>query len=92
MTTAVLEALVLKKPIVMVKISKNVNLDFLSVVKSGAAIQADLDNIVDNLNRLMDNKELVNELNENGKKLVKSHFNHPSSKINEKIAEILVSD
>ncbi len=92
MTTAVLEAIVLNKPVVMVKISENIDFDYLSLVKSGAVIESNLDNLANNLNRVLEDKELLNKLNENGKKVVKNHFNHPSSGINEKIAETLVSD
>lgn len=90
MTTAVLEAMVLKKPVLLVKVSENIDFDYLSTVKSGAAIEAKLDNLENKISKVIEDHELVSNMNKNAAKLVKYHFNFPEKQINEKIVRILI--
>lgn len=88
-STTILEALVLSKPVILVKISDSVDLDYFSIAKSGAGIEAKLDELEEKVLLVTEDKEMVSKLNENGSKLARYHFNYPSKGINEKIANIL---
>ncbi len=89
MSTTVLEALAMGKPVILMKISDNVDLDYLSITKTGSALEAKANELGDKILKVIEDRDPIIKLKENGMKMVKYHFNFPSSGINEKIANIL---
>ena len=89
MSTTILEALVLNKPVILVKISDSIDFDYLSIAKSGTGLEAKLDELEEKILKVLEDKELVSKLNEKGSELARYHFNYTSKGITEKIVNIL---
>ena len=92
LSTTIFEAMVMNKPVIIVEISEKIHRDIMSVGESGAAMRSSFINLSNTILRVIGDSSLRKELSDKSSKAIKYHFNFPSSDINAKIAEILISN
>ena len=92
LSTTIFEAMVMNKPVIIVEISEKIHRDIMSVGESGAAMRSSSINLSNTILRVIGDSSLRKELSDKSSKAIKYHFNFPSSDINAKIAEILISN
>jgi hypothetical protein len=92
LSTTIFEAMVMNKPVIIVEISEKIHRDIMSVGESGAAMRSSSINLPNTILRVIGDSSLRKELSDKSSKAIKYHFNFPSSDINAKIAEILISN
>ena len=92
LSTTIFEAMVMNKPVIIVEISEKIHRDIMSVGESGAAMRSSSINLSNTILRVIGDSSLRKELSDKSSKAIKYHFNFPSSDINAKIAEFLISN
>ena len=92
LSTTIFEAMVMNKPVIIVEISEKIHRDIMSVGESGAAMRSSSINLSNTILRVIGDSSLRKELSDKSSKAIKYHFNFPSSDINAKIADILISN
>lgn len=90
-TTAILEAIVLERPVVIFQHANKLNWHISYLLENGAAIGATNDELADKVQALLDNKALVQKLGTKRSEFAKHYFNLPNKEISQKIADILIN-
>lgn len=89
-TTTIMEAIVLERPVIVVKAFDNANRYVLSLIENGAALGAKYEELGEKVLEVLNNSAMVEKLREKGSMFAKLHFSIPDSRISQKIADLLM--
>lgn len=89
-TTAILEAIVLEKPVIIFQHVNKLNEYVSYLIENGAAIGAKYEELTEKVLEVLDNETLVERLGMKGSEFAKHYFNLPSKEISQKIADLLI--
>jgi hypothetical protein len=88
-TTTIMEAIVLERPVIVVKAFDNANKYVLSLIENGAALGSTYEELEAKVLEVLGNSQLVERLRKKGSEFARLHFNIPDNGISQRIAELL---
>lgn len=88
-TTTIMEAIVLEKPVIIIKAFENTNRHILSLIENGAAIGARYEELETRIHGILNDGALAEKLRKKGSEFARLHFNIPDNEISKRIAGLL---
>jgi hypothetical protein len=90
-TTTIMEAIVLEKPVIIVKAFDKANRYVSSLIEKGAAIGATYEELADMIPEMLSNAAFAERLRGKRAEFAKQHFNLPDSSSSQRIANLLLN-
>jgi UDP-N-acetylglucosamine:LPS N-acetylglucosamine transferase len=88
-TTTIMEAIVLERPVIVVKAFESTNRYIRSLIENGAAIGARYEELETRVLEVLNDRAIVEKLRKKGLEFARLHFNIPDNEISKRIADLL---